>query len=104
MVDVGLYAAYALIAIAAIAALVFPLIYMAKHPEEAKKSGIGIVILLVVFALGYLFASGEPFPGLKMDLSSNQLKLIGAGLNTFFILAVIGVLSIIVSEVMTFFR
>lgn len=101
MVDAGLYIAYGLILIALLLSLGFPLVYMAKNPKEAKTALIGVAIVAVVFLVAYLIAPSEfYFHGIeKYNLVGSQLKLIGAGLNTFYILGAIAVIAAVYSEV-----
>ena len=92
---------YILLGVAAIAAIVFPLITMAQNPKGAKNALIGVVILLVICGIGYEIAGSEEF----IDYEGNMLadaatsKKSEAGLIAFYILGAGAIGSIIFAEV-----
>lgn len=105
MIDIALYLTYGLIIIAALGAIILPLINSLGDPGSLIKTGIGIGALLVVFAIGYVLAGNETPPvyvthGVGPGLS----KWVGAALITMYVLFIIAVLSIIVTEVSKLFR
>ncbi|MBX2958794.1 MAG: hypothetical protein KF732_02450 [Flavobacteriales bacterium] len=92
---------YLLFGIAAIAAIVFPLINMAQNPKGAKNALIGVVALGVVFALGYALASGEEsftIDGILLADSSTS-KLSEAGLIAFYIMGAAAIVAVVYAEV-----
>lgn len=58
-IDIFLYIAYALTLLAAIAAIVFPIINSMNEPKSMIKSGIGIGGLLVIFLISWLISGNE---------------------------------------------
>ena len=48
-IDIGLYAAYILMGVAAVAAIVMNLVNSLGNPKSLLKSGIGIVLLGLIF-------------------------------------------------------
>jgi len=103
LINIGLYLSYTLVAVAALTALIFPLIYMVKHFSEAKTTILGIIGIIVLFFIGWLFATDVIPPTLAkscadFEVSASQFKMVGAGLNTFFILATIATLALIGGE------
>lgn len=106
MVDAGLYIAYALFAVAALASVVFPLLYTARNIGDAKNSLIGVGALVVVLILAYVLSSGEfYFSGIeKFEMTESGIKLVSAGLNSFYLLALLAVLATIYSEVSSIFK
>ncbi|MEX0811839.1 MAG: hypothetical protein WD048_06455 [Chitinophagales bacterium] len=106
MVDAGLYLAYALIGIAALASFIFPLVYVARNIGDAKKSLLGVGVLLLVLGLTYAFSSGEfYFKGIeKFDMTESGIKRVSAGLNSFYVLVVIAIVAVIYSEVSSIFK
>lgn len=106
MVDAGLYIAYALIAIAALASFVFPLLYVARNIADAKKSLLAVGVLFVVLLVTYVLSSGEfYFSGIeKFDMTESGIKLVSAGLNSFYVLLVISIVAVVYSEVSSVFK
>ncbi|MBE7443418.1 MAG: hypothetical protein HS119_13305 [Flavobacteriales bacterium] len=92
---------YVLFGIAAIAAIVFPLINMVQNPKGAKNALIGVVTLVVVFALGYAMASGEEsftIDGVLLADSATS-KLSEAGLIAFYIMGAAAIAAVVYAEV-----
>jgi len=92
---------YVLFGIAAIAAIVFPLINMVQNPKGAKNALIGVVALVVVFALGYAMASGEEsftIDGVLLADSATS-KLSEAGLIAFYIMGAAAIAAVVYAEV-----
>ena len=95
MVDVGLFIAYILIGVCILAAVGMPLVKAFGDPDSLKKMGIGVGALLVVFLVSYFTASGEAMG----DATANTTKLVGAGLTTFYILAIGAIAGIVYTEI-----
>jgi hypothetical protein len=89
--------------IAAIAALIFPLIFVITHPGKAKYALIGLVIFAVIIVLGYSLGSATPVET-NTPISVQGLKLVDAGLKTTIILLALAFLGIFVSEISSIFR
>ena len=76
-----IYWTYLLVAIAAVLAVVFPIIFMIRNPKGTKKSLIGIGALALVFLIAYLIASDEVLPKFeKYGVDSTVSKQVGMGL------------------------
>tara|TARA_B100000809_G_scaffold251793_1_gene285717 strand:+ start:878 stop:1291 length:414 start_codon:yes stop_codon:yes gene_type:complete len=92
---------YVLLGIAAITALVFPLITMVTNPKGAKNALIGVVGLVVICAIGFAMAGNEvhiDYEGkLLADEGTSQLS--EAALIAFYILGAGAIGSIIFAEV-----
>ncbi|MBC6401404.1 MAG: hypothetical protein GDA51_14185 [Ekhidna sp.] len=95
MVDIGLFLAYILTGLCIIIAIGMPLVKAFGDPDALKKMGIGIGALLAVFFIAYFTSSGEA----EGDYSKDTVKLVGAGIVTFYILAIAAVLGIVYTEV-----
>ena len=106
MVDTGLYIAYALFGIAALASIVFPLIYTLRNVSDAKKSLAGVGALVLIVIVTYFLSSGEfYFDGIeKFDMTASQIKVVSTGLNTFYVLLVLAIIASVVSEVSSVFK
>ncbi|QKG79077.1 hypothetical protein [Tenuifilum thalassicum] len=70
--------AYILFGIAAVTALVFPVINFVRNPKNAVKSLIGLGAIAVVFLIGYLAADATalPSPTQNPDLSNPSVLVI----------------------------
>jgi len=92
--------------IAAVLALIFPLIEMVMHPKKARGSLIGILVLVVLGLIGYALASTEPLTFAKPNPHNvpQILQLSGMGIITMYILVGLGVLSIIFTEIAKVFK
>lgn len=105
MIDFALYLAYGLIIIAALGATILPLINSLGDPGSLIKTGVGILALLVVFFIAYVISGDEVSPlyathGVDASLS----KWVGAALITMYVLFLVAIVSIIVTEVSKLFR
>lgn len=106
-VNAGLILTYLMIGLAALSALVYPIMFLAKNPSKSKNSLIGIGGLVFVCILSYVFASSDilTFPGSeKFDMTEASTKRVGMGLITFYILSAGAILSVLYSELGKFFK
>jgi uncharacterized membrane protein len=89
---------YILMAIATAAAIVFPIITMAKDPKAAKSALIGVGALVIVFAISYALAGDEMTPKYAKFISGPaESKLVSMGLISFYILAAGAIIAIVSS-------
>jgi len=95
MVDVGLFLAYILTGLCILVAVGMPLVKAFGDPDSLKKMGIGVGALVAVFLISYFTSSGEA----EGDYSESTVKLVGAGIVTFYILAIAAVLGIVYTEI-----
>lgn len=97
---------YALIVIATVSAVVFPILTMAQNPKKAKNALIGVAGLVVVCVIGYVMAGSE----LHQTIDGKELadeatsKKSEAGLIAFYILIIGAVGSIVFAEVSKMFK
>jgi len=100
MLDLGLYTLYVLLFIAVTAAIIFPLINSITNPSGLVKTGISLVVVLVLFGISYAASSSElPRSAIAAGLSESSVKLIGAGLIMFYIVLILAILALIYSEI-----
>ena len=99
MLDIGLYTFYALLAIAVISAVVFPLINSIKTPAALLRSLIGVGALLVLFGIAYALSSSELSQRSAAVVSPSTGRLVGAGLIMFYITLAGAVLAVVYSEI-----
>lgn len=105
MLDLGLYLLYALLIIALAAAIIFPVFHLIKDPKALVKTGIGIGIIAVLFGVAYAMAdSTVTIKAAAMGITESSSKLIGAGLNMFFIVLGLAALSLLYSEISKAFK
>ena len=107
LINGGLWLTYLMIAAAALAAIAYPIIFLAKNPAKAKSSLMGIVILLAVTLVSYILASGDvmQFPGYeKFEMTSASTKRVGMGLILFYFLALGAVGAVLYAEIGKLFK
>ena len=95
MVDVGLFLAYILIGVCILAAVGMPLVKAFGDPESLKKMGMGVGALVLVFLVAFFTSGGEA----QGDETATTVKLVGAGLTTFYILAIGAIVGIVITEI-----
>ena len=100
MANYGIILTYILLAVAAIAAIAFPIMHLVANPKKAKQVGMGVSALLVVYILAYLIASDEVTEHYsKFNVTDTQSKQVGTGLIVFYILSAGAVISALYTEV-----
>lgn len=107
VIDPFMYIAYFAAGLASLLTVVFAVYFLITHPEKAKNSLIGIGALVVVFGIAYLLASGnvtEAMGRVEGGVTETTSKRVGMGLITFYLLAGIAVLAVIISSFKTIAR
>jgi len=101
MLDLGLYIFYALLGVATIAAVLFPIVNALKTPGTLGKSAIGLGSLVVLFVISYVLAddSVSVKNAASFGITSGTSKLIGAGLIMFYITLVLSFIALVYSEI-----
>ncbi|MBL4585900.1 MAG: hypothetical protein JKX84_02405 [Flavobacteriales bacterium] len=102
MTNYGIVIAYILFAVALAAAIIFPVIQLARNPKNAKGALVGVVALVVVVGIAYALSSGDN-PS-KIEISTETAKQVDTGLFAFYILGGIAVASLVYSEVARVFK
>lgn len=100
MINFGLYLTYFLLGVAILAAVIFPIIYLVKHPATAKRSLIGVGIMVVILLLAYLISPATP----QGNVSAGTAKMVGGGLVALYILFIGAIVVAIYSEVSRLFK
>lgn len=99
-VDIMLYGAYLLVIVAALGAIVLPLINALSNPKSLLKSVLGIVIIGVIYLISWGVSGDEVTARyIKFDITSTSSQVIGGVLITTYLLMGIAVVSIIYSEI-----
>lgn len=105
LIDIGLYLCYIGMIIGALAAFGFPLMYVIKHPANAKTSVMGIGAIGVLFLISYLLSSSELLPKyIQLGITENSSKMIGAGLISLYMMGIGSVAIAVLVEVKGIFR
>lgn len=102
-VEIGLYLSYFMFAVAALGAIVLPLVNSFNEPEKLKKGLIGLGALLVVFLISWGIA-GDELRTLYIDAESpvntaGMSKLIGGTITMVYVLMGIAVVGIVYTEI-----
>ena len=89
---------YALLGVAVVAALFFTLKNLFANPKSLKKTLLVIGAFLVVVLISYMLASGtdvsiEEMANRGVATTESTIKNIGTGLNLFFLLVIIAIVS-----------
>lgn len=99
--DIMLYATYALAIIGTASAIVLPLLKSMDDPKGLLKSAAGVLGLAVLFFIAYSISGNEVAPkyeGAPFNLTPGMSQTIGGLLIATYVLSVITILSIVVSE------
>lgn len=102
MANYGIIICYILFAVAALAAILFPVLQLIQNPKNAKGALVGIGALVVVFGISYALSS-DVNPS-KMEVSAETVKQVGTGLYAFYILAIVAIAATVYSEVSKLFK
>lgn len=89
---------YFALAICALAAVGFGIYLFASNIKNNKGALIGLVSFVVVLLVCYLTASSE-VPNIKTVVTSGTTKMVGAGINAFYVLLVGVIGAIVAAEV-----
>lgn len=105
----GMIAAFALMALAAAAAVLFGIYQLATNPKGALKGILGLVAVIALFFIIYSAADPQPemlekMAKLDFNVTPGQSKMITGAIWTALILAAMAVLSTAVAEIINFFK
>jgi hypothetical protein len=105
----GMYAAFALMFLAALAALVFGVVQLASSPKGAMKGIIGLVAVVVLFFI--IYSAADPDPAMlermaesEFVVNEGQSKAITGAIWTAIILAGGAIVATAISEIINFFK
>lgn len=101
----GLYLGYIIFGVAVVATIVLPLINTIKNPTNLAKSGIGIGVLVVVFAISFAMSDTQVSAIAKgLDETESSVRWIGAGLIMFYIALFAAIAGLLYSEISKAFK
>ncbi len=99
--DIMLYATYLLAVVGTILSIVMPLLKSLDDPKGLMKSGLGVLGLAVLFFICYFLSGNEVLPkfeGAPFNLTPGLSQLIGGMLVMTYVLSIITMLAILVTE------
>lgn len=102
MTNYGIIICYILLAVATLAAVVFPIIQLAQNPKNAKGALVGIGALVVVLGISYVLAADNN-PS-NIEITADAAKQVGTGLYAFYLLSAVAIIAVVYSEVAKFFK
>lgn len=103
-VDIMIIVAYALLGLAALAAIILPLINAIGNPKTILKGALGVVFILVIFGIGYSVSGAEVTATYsKFGIDAGMSKYIGGIIATTYILLVVAVVGIVFTEISKIF-
>lgn len=102
---VGSFVAYGkwMVIIGAILAVLSFIASIAINPASIKGVIIGLVVIAVIGGISYGLADGSDFAMYK-DVDESTSRLVSTGLNAFYIVGLLAVLSVLYSGVARFFK
>lgn len=107
--DIMINIAKILVIVTAAVVLLFTLLNLVSHPKKLKKALIAVVSFLIVVLIGYALAKGNNIDLDEMaekgiNVTESTSRTVGAGLITFYILAILAAGIMIFSGIGKFFK
>jgi hypothetical protein len=99
--DIMLYVSYALVGIGTVVSVLLPLIKSLDDPKSLMKSGLGVVAILALFFICYSISSNEVLPkfeGEPFNLTPATSQMVGGLMITTYVLTIIAIVGIVVTE------
>lgn len=97
----GLIAAYILIALAIVSAVVLPLVNAVSNPKSLLMGAIGLVALGLIFLISYAASSSEVTEAYAtVGVDSGESQIVGGLLITMYILLGASVVGIVFTEIL----
>lgn len=99
--DIMLYVSYALVIVGLVVAILLPLIKSLDDPKSLLKTGLGVIGILVLFFICYSISGNEVLPKFESDpfnLTPGMSQLVGGLMITTYILTIVAVVGIVVTE------
>lgn len=97
--DTLIYWCYALLALGIVITLISSLVRMIGNPKAGKSALVGLVALVVVFAVSYVLAGNEMTPKYADFISTPEAsKLVGSGIIAFYILGLGAIAAVVISS------
>lgn len=99
-IDIALWVAFGMVAFAALAAFVLPIVNSLSQPKVLIKGGIGVLTLGVIFLICWGIAGDEVSKRfVETGLTEATSKFSGGLLITMYVLFIIAIIGIVFSEI-----
>ena len=103
--DIFLYLGYTLVIIAAVAAIVLPLINALGNPQSLLKSGLGVLAIVALYFIAYAFSGSEVTQQYsKYEVGPELSKIVGGTLIMAYLLLGFAIVGIAFTEVNKIFK
>ena len=103
--DIFLYLGYTLVLLAAVAAIILPLINALGNPQSLLKSGGGLLLVVVLYFVAYAFSGSEVTQEYsKFDVGPELSKIVGGTLIMAYLLLGFAVVGIVFTEFNKIFK
>lgn len=99
--DIMLYGSYILVGIGIVLSILLPLIKSLDDPKSLLKTGLGVVLIVVLFFICFSISGNEVLPkfeGEPFNLTPGMSQLVGGLMITTYIMTVAALLSIVITE------
>ncbi len=100
VLNIGMYVTYALVAVAALSAVIFPVIFFVQDFRKAKRTLLGLVVLATILLISYAVSTNEVYENAGPVAS----QWIGGGITATMVLIGLGLATAVFTEVYKFFR
>jgi hypothetical protein len=100
IINASIIVAYALLGLAALAAIVGPIIQLFSNFKSARTTLFGIVVLIVILLIGYSLSTNETYENAGPVVS----QWIGGGIIATMILIGLAIVAALFTEVAKFFK
>ncbi len=95
LINIGIYVTYALVGIAALTAIVFPIIQMFWNIRKSVPALIGVAVLVLIVLFSYAISTNEVYENAGPVAS----QWISGGITTTMILVGLGVVAAVFTEI-----
>jgi predicted ABC-type exoprotein transport system permease subunit len=104
VINAGIIVAYILLGMAALVAIVGPMIQLVVNFKNAKTTLLGVAVLVAILLIGYSLATNEVYDGDGFSVGPMASQWIGGGIIATMILIGLAILSAIFTEIAKFFK
>ena len=103
--DIFLYLGYTLVIIAAVAAILLPLVNALGNPQILLKSGLGVLAIVVLYFIAYAFSGSEVTQAYsKYNVGPDMSKIVGGTLIMAYLLLGFAIVGIFLTELNKIFK
>jgi len=103
--DIILYLGYTLVIVAAVAAILLPLIGALGNPQSLVKGGGGLLLIVALYFIAYAFSGSEvTLEYSKFEVGPELSKVVGGTLIMAYFLLVFAVVGIVFTEFNKIFK